>query len=145
MVDMTHMNAHTDARWEQADIRPYMDLVAAFPLRPIRDDTELDQAIAVLNRLIDRPVLSIPERDYLEVLGGIVEVYEAKHVDIPEVRGVELLRYLMEENGLTQASLVPIFGNKSAISEVLSGKRGLSKHQIRGLSDHFGLPVDAFL
>ena len=51
----------------------------------------------------------------------------------------------MEENGLTQASLAPIVGGKSNISEVLSGKRDLSKSQIRGLSLRFGLPVDAFM
>ena len=122
-----------------------MNLVVAFPLRPIRDDAELDQAIVVLNGLIDQQSLTDAELDYLEVLGGIVESYEAQHVEIPDVSGVELLKYLMEANGLTQASLVPIFGSKSVISEVLSGKRELSKHQIRGLSQRFGLPADAFL
>jgi HTH-type transcriptional regulator / antitoxin HigA len=81
----------------------------------------------------------------MHVLGGIVEEYEAEHVVFPEVSGVELLRFLMKENGLTQASLAPICGGKSNISEVLSGKRELSKSQIRGLSERFGLPADAFV
>jgi HTH-type transcriptional regulator / antitoxin HigA len=124
---------------------PYLRLVSAFPLRPLRDDEDLDEAIEVLNRMIGRADLSQAERDYMEVLGGIVEVYEAEHVVIPDVSGVELLRFLMEENGLTQASLAHIFGGKSNISEVLSGKRELSKAQIRGLSERFGLPDDAFM
>jgi hypothetical protein len=33
----------------------------------------------------------------------------------------------MDQNGLTQADLAPLFGTKSIVSEVLSGKRALSK------------------
>jgi HTH-type transcriptional regulator / antitoxin HigA len=142
---MVAMSTDTDARWKPDDTRLYMNLISDFPLRPIRDDAELDRAIAVLNSLIDQPSLTDAECDYLEVLGGIVEAYEAQHVEIPDVSGVELLRYLIEANGLTQASLVPVFGSKSVISEVLGGKRELSKKQIRGLSQHFGLPADAFI
>lgn len=142
---MVALSTETDARWKPDDMRHYMDLVSAFPLRPIRNDAGLDQAIAVLNNLIDQPDLTDAERDYLEVLGGIVEAYESQHIEIPDVSGVDLLRYLIEANELTQASLVPIFGSKSVISEVLSGKRELSKNHIRGLSDRFGLPADAFL
>jgi HTH-type transcriptional regulator / antitoxin HigA len=120
-------------------------LVPAFPLRPLRNDAELDVAIAVLNNLIDCADLTQAESDYKEVLGEIIEAYEAVHVAIPEVTGVELLRFLMEENGLTQASLASIFGGKSNISEVLSGNRELSKSQNRGLSERFGLPADAFM
>jgi HTH-type transcriptional regulator/antitoxin HigA len=105
----------------------------------------LDDAIEVLNTLIGRSNLTQAEHDYREVLGDLIEAYEAVHVIFPEVSGVELLRFLMEENGLTQASLAPIFGGKSNISEVLSGKRELSKSQIRGLSERFGLPADAFM
>ena len=120
-------------------------LVPAFPLRPLRNDADLDDAIKVLNSLIDRSDLTEAERDFKEILGDIIEACEAVHIVIPEAGGVELLRFLMEENGLTQASLAHIFGGKSNISEVLSGKRELSKSQIRGLSKRFGLPADAFM
>jgi len=123
----------------------YLRMVSAFPLRPLHSDRDLEEAIEVLNSLIGRADLSEAERDYMYVLGGIVEEYEAKHVVIPDVSGVELLRFLIEENGLTQASLSHIFGGESNISEVLSGKRELSKRQIRRLSQRFGLPADAFI
>lgn len=142
-VERTDMFAALQA--DPAYMVPYLRLVSAFPLRPLRDDEDLDEAIGVLNSLIGRADLTQAERDYKEVLGDIIEAYETEHVVIPEVRGVELLRFLMEENGLTQASLAPIFGGKSNISEVLSGKRELSKTQIRGLSQRFGLPADVFM
>jgi len=135
----------TESPIESAYMLSYMNLISAYPLRPLRNDADLDVAVEVLNCLIDRGDLTEAERDYMHVLGGIVEEYESEHIVIPEVTGVELLRFLMEENGLTQASLAPIFGGKSNISEVLSGKRALSKNQIRGLSERFGLPADAFM
>lgn len=135
----------TTSQAESVYMVSYLRLVSAFPLRPLRDDDDLDEAIKALNSLVGRADLTQAERDYREILGEIIEAYEAEHVDIPEVTGVELLRFLMEENGLAQASLAPIFGGKSNISEVLSGKRALSKNQIRGLSERFGLPADAFM
>lgn len=75
----------------------------------------------------------------------LVEDYERSHVEIPAVTGVDALRHLMEANGLAQSELAPLFGGRSVISEVLSGKRGLSQNHIKALSAHFGLPADVFL
>jgi HTH-type transcriptional regulator / antitoxin HigA len=122
-----------------------MNLISTYPLRPLRNDAELNVAVEVLNGLINRGDLTEAARDYMEVLGGIVDMYEAESVVIPDVRGVELLRYLLEENGLTQASLAHLFGRESNLSEVLSGKQSLSKSHIRMFSLCFGLPADAFL
>lgn len=51
----------------------------------------------------------------------------------------------MEENGLMQKDLAHLFGGKSAISEVLRGKREFSKGQIQRLCDYFGVPADVFI
>lgn len=58
---------------------------------------------------------------------------------------MEALRYLIAENGLTQAELAPLFGAPSVISEVLAGKRRLTLAHIRRLVAHFGLPAEVFL
>ena len=145
MVTMERTDMFMESQADPAYLLPYIKLVSAFPLRPLRNDEDLDAAIGMLNSLIGRADLSEAEGDYKEILGEIIEAYEAEHIVIPEVRGVELLRFLMEENGLTQASLAHIFGGKSNISEVLSGKRELSKSQIRRLSQRFGLPADVFM
>lgn len=60
----------------------YLELVEAFPLRPIRDDRALAGAIAAMRPLlgIDR---SDDEEDYLEVLGGIIKAYEDEHHPMP--------------------------------------------------------------
>lgn len=126
-------------------IDEYLELVRAFPLEHIRDDTHLDAALTVVDRLIDKPERSEAEEAYLGALTDLVETYEDVHVIIPEVSGVDMVRHLMEENSLTQADLAPLFGSPSIISEVLSGKRRLALSHIERLSERFGLPADVFI
>ncbi|HKW22061.1 MAG TPA: helix-turn-helix domain-containing protein [Ktedonobacterales bacterium] len=123
----------------------YLTLVRAFPLVSIRNDKHLDEAITVINKLLDIPDRSEAEEEYLMALTDLVEIYENAHVEIPPVSGVDLLRYLMEENGLTQADLVPDFGTRSIVSEVLSGKRRLALTHIARLAERFGVPADVFI
>jgi HTH-type transcriptional regulator/antitoxin HigA len=123
----------------------YFELVHRFPLRPIQNDAALDAAIAMINQLLDRPELTDDEDDYLEVLSQLVEKYEDEHLVFPEIRGVQALVHLMEENDLKQSDLAHLFGGKSAISEVLRGNRSLSKNQIARLRDYFGVPADVFI
>jgi HTH-type transcriptional regulator / antitoxin HigA len=123
----------------------YLALVRAFPLVSIRDDTHLADALGVIDRLIERLGLSTAEEAYLGALTDLVETYETAHVYLPPMSGVEALRYLMEENGLTQADLVPFFGTPSLVSEVLSGKRKLALTHIKRLATHFGLPAGVFI
>jgi HTH-type transcriptional regulator / antitoxin HigA len=111
----------------------------------IQTEHELKVALDVIDELLDRDELSADEQDYLDVLAVLVERYETAHVPIPPVSGVDVLRFLMEEHGLRQVDLVPIFGSKSIVSEVPSGKRGLSLNHIRRLSRHFHVPADVFL
>lgn len=126
-------------------IDEYLELVRVFPLEHIRDDAHLDAALSVIDRLIDKPERSEAEEAYLLALTDLVETYEDAHVIIPEVSGVAMVRHLMEENGLMQTDLAPLFGSASIVSEVLSGKRRLALSHIERLSEHFGLPADVFI
>ena len=101
----------------------YVALVRSFPLVSIRDEAHLTQALTVIDRLLDRAERSMAEEEYLRALTDLVETYENAHMAIPPTSGVEALRYLMAEHGLTQADLAPLFGTRSIVSEVLSGKR----------------------
>jgi HTH-type transcriptional regulator / antitoxin HigA len=135
------MPAILDAATEQ----DYLALVRAFPLISIRDEAHLADALAVIDRLLEQQERSVAAEVYLGALTDLVETYEHAHVAIPPVGGVEALRYLIEENGLTQADLAPLFGSPSIVSEVLSGKRRLALTHIRKLAAHFGIPADVFL
>ncbi len=123
----------------------YMEVLRAFPPRPIRSDAEHRRAIEVIDGLIDRPDLSVDEADYLDVLGLIVADYEDALYDRPALSPIERLRYLMEEHGLTQAELarragVPV----QSLSDILHGKRKVSPRVRARLAECFGCAPSFF-
>jgi HTH-type transcriptional regulator/antitoxin HigA len=124
----------------------YLELVRQFPLRPLRTDTDLDAAITVIDSLIDQENLSAPEQDYLDVLSDLVEAYEAEAIPMATVGDAEMLRFLIEQKGVTQNETAT--GAKiaeSTISEVMSGKRKLNRTQIAKLARYFHVEPGAFL
>jgi HTH-type transcriptional regulator/antitoxin HigA len=77
-------------------------------------------------------------------LGLLVYEYEEKYVLIPDLNGVELLKALIDELGLKQKDLVPIFKTESIISDVLNGKRKLTVEHIEKLADFFQVSPSVF-
>jgi len=124
----------------------YLDLVQAFPLKHLRSDRELAHAIKVINSLIIRSDLARGEQDYLDVLTDIVEKYETENCPMDTVSDAEMLRHLIDARGITQAKLsadvrIPM----STISEVLHGKKKLTRRHIGILAGYFGVGPDVFL
>jgi HTH-type transcriptional regulator/antitoxin HigA len=124
----------------------YLLLIKRFPLRPLRNERDLDQAIAIVNQLLDQERLDAGARDYLDVLGDLVENYEEEHHPIPQPTDADMLAYLLDLKDLRQAQLAAKTGiATSTISEVLSGKRLLTRGQIEKLSAFFGVEPAVFL
>ena len=123
----------------------YLLLVQAFPLLHIHDDAHLDAAVAIIDRLIDKPGRSAAEEAYLGALTDLVETYEREHVVIPPRTGLDALRFLMAANDLKQVDLAPVLGRKSIVSEVLAGRRPLALSHIKKLAAYFGVAADTFI
>ncbi len=114
----------------------------AFPLASIKCDEQLKEAQKVLDQLLARGRLDDGAEMYLDALSDLVAAYEDVHYTIEPASDAEMLRHLMEANGVTQAQLssdttIP----KSTISEILAGKKPLRRKLIRKLADYFN--VDA--
>lgn len=123
----------------------HLELVRRFPLRPLRTDADLDAAVEVIDSLIDRDELSSPEQDYLDVLSDLVEAYEDEAVPVRRAGDAEVLRFLIEAKGVTQAQAAKGAGiAESTVSEVLAGKRKLNRAQIGKLSRYFHVGPGAF-
>ena len=123
----------------------YLKLVRRFPLRPLRSDEELDQAITVINSLLDRDDLDPAEADYLDVLGDLVERYETEEHPIGGVTDAEVLGHLIEARGVTQAQVARATGIAvSTVSELLSGKRKMSRSHIGKLAHYFHVDPGVF-
>lgn len=126
----------------------YLALIRRFRLRPIHSEAELDRATAVMNFLLDREDLDRDEDDYLDVLSDLIERYEEKHHPIctDDLTEAEMLEHLIEAKGVTQAETGRGAGiSESTISEVLSGKRRLTRSQMEKLAAYFHLDPGVFL
>ena len=116
------------------------------PLLTIRNEREYNAAVKRLNELLDEigdnekhPLYSL-----LDTLGTLIHAFEEEHYPIPDATGVEVLRFLMDEHGLTQSDL-PEVGSQGVVSEILSGKRELNVRQIRSLAQKFGVSSAVFV
>jgi len=123
----------------------YIELLKTFPPRPIASEEEFVATQEVIDSLIDRAELTPDEQDYLNVLGTLVYEYEQLNYEpIPDIHGVELIKALLDEFGLRQKDLVPIFKTESIVSAVLNGQRQLTANHIRKLAEFFHISPAAF-
>ena len=137
-------SSKTDCR----DDDRYLELVHQFPLRPIRTKREYAAAAKVMEKLAVRGEddLNKDELDYLDVLTDLVEAYDDTHYPEPdEGTPIDRLKALMQESGTSTADLGRLLGNSGLASQILLGRRQLSKAHIRILSRHFKLDADYFL
>jgi HTH-type transcriptional regulator/antitoxin HigA len=115
------------------------------PMLAIRNAKEYDDAVAKLNVLLDEIGDNPKDPRYrlIDTLSVLVESYDDEHYPMPEVSGVDMLKFLMEQHGLTQGEL-PEIGTQGVVSDILHGRRSLNVRQIEGLSKRFNLPPGAF-
>ncbi len=81
----------------------------------------------------------------MELLVVLVELYEKEHFPIDAPYPIEAIKFRMEQEGLTNSDMVEYFGSRSKVSEVFSGKRGLSLSMIRKLSSGLDIPADVLI
>lgn len=116
------------------------------PLLTIRNERDYNAAVIRMNELLDEigtnekhPLYSL-----LDTLGTLIHAYEEEHFPIPVSTGADVLRFLMDEHGLTQSDLSEI-GSQGVVSEILHGKRELNVRQIRALANKFKVSAAAFV
>lgn len=85
-----------------------------------------------------------PEDEELGVL-LLIKDYEDRHIKMPEVDVLALIREKMAEKGLKNKELEEVIGSKGHVSSVLSGKRALTLKMAQRLKDFFQLPAEVFL
>jgi len=115
------------------------------PLLAIRNPREYDAAVAHLDQLVDEigDNPKNPRYRFIDTLSVLIQAYDEENYKIPVATPVELLKFLMEEHGLSQGDL-PEVGSQGVVSEILRGKRNLNVRQIQALSRRFHLPAGAF-
>lgn len=120
--------------------------MALSPLFSIRNEDEYDGAVERLNHLLDEVGTDEQHPLYtlLDTLGTLLHAYEEQHHPMPECSGVDVLRFLMDEHGLSQSD-VPEVGSQGVVSDLLRGKRELNVRQIRALAKRFQVSPAVFI
>ena len=113
-------------------------------LKPIRNDEGHAEALAAIEGLW-RAEPGTPEHDRLEVLAMLVDDYESRRWPIEPADPVDLIRYVMEQRGLTRKDLEAAIGSRARVSEILNRRRPLTMKMAWRLHEAFGIPADALI
>jgi HTH-type transcriptional regulator/antitoxin HigA len=85
------------------------------------------------------------EADELDLLIVLIDDYEAKHIKLPELDVIEVIKLKMKEEGIKNKDLESIGISKSHVSSILSGRRDLTLKIAQKLKNYFNLPAEIFL
>ncbi|MDX9975475.1 MAG: ImmA/IrrE family metallo-endopeptidase [FCB group bacterium] len=110
----------------------------------IKNQSDYEAALARIDEIFDAAP-GTAEGDELELLSLLVERYEAAAFPIGLPDPLTAIRFRMEQQGLKPKDLAPYLGSASKVSEVLSGRRGLSLTMIRKLATGLGIPAEVLL
>ena len=134
----------------RVDVKPLLPVWEQFrratDIAPIRGEQHYQEMSDLLEALLHEAGSDPqhPALELLEIVGDLIEDYEALHPSLPIPTGLDGLTFLMEQHGLRQADL-PEIGSQGVVSEILSGRRELNLRQIRALSERFGVSPATFI
>ena len=126
------------------DTDKYLELLKQYPPRPIHNKEELENAEKVISSFLDKIQLTIEEREYLSVLGALIYEYEETYEPIPDMHGIELLKFLLNLETRQKQDLLPIFENQSILDDIFDGQQELTSVHIQKLADFFNISPALF-
>lgn len=114
--------------------------------RPIHDSVAYANTVEIVDALAGHK-LNRDQSDYLLLLSALVERYEADTLPKrPRVSGLEMLKYILDENDLGGDDLAKIIDvDRSAAFRILKGERQLTTGHIKSLRERFGVGADVFI
>lgn len=114
---------------------------------PIPPETEEDnhRLVGILSSLDERKDLTPEEGAFAVLLTIVIESFEDKHYALPKVAPHDALRALMEDRSLQHRDVAEVIGNKGLTTEILAGRRQISKAVAKRLADRLSVPVEIFL
>jgi HTH-type transcriptional regulator/antitoxin HigA len=113
-------------------------------IRPIRSQSDYERGLLDIKRLWHARPGSVEESE-LEAIGALVEEYEKRVYPLPHADPIDAIKFRMEQGGLTSTDMLPIFGTRGRLSEVLNGKRPLTLDMIRQLHFRLGIPLESLV
>jgi HTH-type transcriptional regulator/antitoxin HigA len=130
------------------DLKRYGRLLAKAVPRVITTEEENERAIAMVESLMEKGERNMtPEEDaLLDLLTNLIRDYEERAYPPREKsKPHEMVSFLLEQRGLAPKDLWPVIGSRSRVSEILAGKRSISKDQAKKLAEFFHVQADLFI
>ncbi|HEY1998047.1 transcriptional regulator [Paraburkholderia sp.] len=115
-------------------------------LKPIRDEQDYQNMTLLANGLAHHvnDDAQNPLGDLYGIISDLIEVWEIRSVAVPKAEPREVLRHLLETHHLKQKDLADI-ASPTVVSDILAGRRAISKNVAKALSARFHINVGAFL
>lgn len=143
-VEMTEANLHKpDVKAILAAWHPLRALMGVGIVRTSEDHARASRLIEHILEVIGEDE-EHPLTEVLDLIDLQVSAYEARTTQIPDASPREVLRFLMESHGLRQEDLADC-APQGRISDILSGRRSISKGIAKALAGRFGVSAEAFL
>jgi HTH-type transcriptional regulator / antitoxin HigA len=125
--------------------REYAELLVAVQPKVIETESENEFYLAEVTKLMRLGESISPAQErLLRLLVNLIEGFEDRHYQIKSATPLEILTELVVDRGLKQKDLLPVFGSQGVASEVLNGKRGISKAQAKSLGEFFKVSPSIF-
>jgi HTH-type transcriptional regulator / antitoxin HigA len=123
----------------------YARLLAATQPKAIETEAENEFYLAEVTKLMQLgETLSPAQERLLKLLVNLIESFESQHYQLKSATPLEILTELIVDRGLKQKDLLPVFGSQGVASEVLNGKRGISKAVAKALGEFFKVSPSLF-
>ncbi|BAZ02453.1 hypothetical protein NIES37_64660 [Tolypothrix tenuis PCC 7101] len=127
------------------DQNSYRHLLAEVVPVAIETEQEYERILKLVEQLTFKKNRTKEEQALYKLLIILIEAYETEHYPMEESAPHEILQHIMEESGTRQADLVGIIGSSGVVSEVVNGKRSISKAQAKALSEYFKVAPSLFI
>jgi len=128
------------------DERRYARLLRQSLPRPIRTEPAYEMMKRRLLELEELDAPSPEQGELAELLAILIEKYEDRHYPLDDLSTPrERLLAMMEERASPQSEVSRVLGSRSQASDILTGRRSITKTQAKKLAGHFRTPVDVFL
>jgi HTH-type transcriptional regulator / antitoxin HigA len=114
----------------------------------IATEVEHERALAVVEALVEKSERGMtPEEDaLLDLLTNLIRDDEATaYPPRGKSKPGDMVAFLLEQRALKPSDLRPIIGSKGRVSEILGGKRSISKEQAKKLAEFFHVRADLFI
>jgi HTH-type transcriptional regulator / antitoxin HigA len=128
------------------DKRAYATLLGEVQPKVIESEAENELFLTEVENLMALGEdMTAEQVELLQLLVCLIEQFEARHYGLPQATPHEVLQEFMQQRGLKQKDLVPLFGSQGIASEVLNGKRSISQTQAKALGGFFQVSPVLFL